>query len=53
MFDSGASSYMTGNMTVLQVTAKIQPISIGLPSGTHTLACHHGTAVLGERLKLS
>ena len=43
MFDNGASCYMTGDLTLLQETQGVQPISIGLPNGTQYLGNEQGT----------
>jgi len=48
MFDSGAPCHMTGNLNLIQEIKKIDSIAIGMPNGTHTLACQEGSAALGE-----
>lgn len=53
MFDSGASWHMTGDLTMLQEIHGAQPISIGLPNGTYTLASKQGTMRLRGKMKLS
>ena len=43
---------MTSDLTLLQETQGVQPITIGLPNGTYALANKQGLVSLGQKIKL-
>ena len=52
MLDSGASSHMAGDVTLLNKVEKIPPVAIGLPNGTYTMAQEQGSVALARGLEL-
>jgi len=52
MFDSGTSSHMVNDATLLKKVEQIPPVAIGLPNGTYTMAKEQGSVALGQGLKL-
>ena len=52
MLDSGASTHMAGDITLLNNVAKFSLVTIGLPNGTYTMASEQGSVDLGQGLAL-
>lgn len=52
IFDTGASSHMTGNYKLLKAVTHIDPIPVGLPDGRIAIARKCGTVELSPRITL-
>jgi len=52
MLDSGASSHMVGDATLLEKVEQITPVAIGLPNGTYKMAKEQGSVALGQRIRV-